>query len=398
MSFSVNISDYVLFFATMASLMFLFLMIIGIFKRTESYLFSAERNEYLHKLLAILLSLGLSFIILILYFLFGSSDQILIEFLGWDILLPIMFVTIYFGWNLGQIFFLRITFEDLAIKANDKLLKQDSPISRNKSVSIIFSAIAIGLTILIQVSSNFGFVSLFEPVGPSDPLDPLFAFFAWNIFMYLLIGLLSYRLFQLQRLSIKNETPNVFLSVFHILIWIIIWYRSFSFIYSFRSVESNLGVDLMRVLTDVLLMTLTSFLVLRGLGAKIYRFKLFNQNNLPFFLFAFTILYVEGQVIMIIGGGSISGLYTSRTQINLVNNFLLLLITVVFYWWYSRITLERQNLIPKSLFTQEDVANIVWDFKEHLENTGALAINKLDDKEINNFLENKKISTKGNQT
>ena len=398
MSFSINISDYVLFFATIASLMFLILMIVGIFKRAESYLFSKERNEYFHKLLAIILSLGLSFIILLLYFVFGRSDQILIEFLGWDILLPVMYVIIYFGWNLGQIFFLRITFENLAIKANEKLLKNDASINRNKSLSIIFSVIAVAVTLLIQISSNFGFISLFEPVNPSDPLDPLFAFYAWNIFMYLLIGVLTYRLFQLQRLSIKNETPNVFLSVFHILIWILIWYRSFSFIYSFRSVESNLGVDLLRVLTDVILMTLTSFLVLRGLGAKIYRFKLFNQNNLPFFLFAFTILYVEGQVIMIIGGGSISGLYTSRTQINLVNNFLILLITVIFYWWYSKLTLERQNLIPKSLFTQEDVAKIVWDFKEHLENSGALAINKVDEYEINNFLKNKKISTKGNQT
>ena len=332
MSFGVNMGDFVLFFATLTSLMFLILTLIGIFKKAESYLFSKEKTSYLKKIIAMLIGLGLSFIILIFYFLFGKSTQISVQFLGWDILLPVLFVIIYFGWNLIQIFFLRVSFEDLAIKANEKLLKNEANFRRNKTISIIFAVIMVLLTILIQILSNFGFISLFEPATPSDSLIPLYTFYGWNVAMYVLIGVVSYRLYQLQRMSIKNETPNVFSSVFHILIWIIIWYRSFSFIYSFRSVESNLGVDIMRILTDVFLMILTSFLVLRGLGSRIYRYKAFNPNNLPFFLFAFTILYVEGQVIMIIGGGSISGLYTSRAQINLVNNFLVLLITVIFYW------------------------------------------------------------------
>lgn len=398
MSFTVNISDYVLFFATLTSLMFIILMLVGVFNKTESYLFSKEPNRYFHKLMAIAISLGLSFIILIFYFIFGSSTQILVEFLGWDILLPVVYVIIYFGWNLAQIFFLRITFEDIAIKFDDKLLKSNRELAQNRNISILFAGIVVFLTLLIQISSNFGFMTLFEPLNSTDSLDPLYAFFAWNVFMYLLIGILAYRLFQLQRLSIENETPNVFSSMFHILIWIIIWYRSFSFIYSFRSVESNLGVDVMRVLTDVFLMILTSFLVLRGLGAKIYRLKLFNQNNLPFFLFAFTILYVEGQVIMIIGGGSFSGLYTSRTQINLVNNLLVLGVTIIFYWWYSKVTLEKKNLIPKSLFSHNDVAEILTSFKDYLENSGALEKNKVDDREIKHFMENKKISTNAEKT
>ncbi len=391
MSFSVNVSNFVLFFATLTALMFLILTIVGIFNKSEPYLFSKEKKAYLKKLIAMLIGAGLSFIILIFYFLYGSSTQISVQFLGWDVLLPVLYVIIYFGWNLIQIFFLRISFEDIAVKANEKLLKENAEFSRNKNISIALAIIIISLTILIQILSNIGFIPLFEPTSPSGSLTPLYTFYGWNVFMYALIGVLSYRLFQLQRMSVKNETPNVFSSVFHILIWIIIWYRSFSFIYSFRSVESNLGIDIMRVLSDVFLMILTSFLVLRGLGSRIYRFKAFNPNNLPFFLFAFTILYVEGQVIMIIGGGSIAGLYTSRAQINLVNNFLVLLITVIFYWWYSKVTLEKRNLIFKSLFTHKEVGQILIDFKDYLENSGALEINKVDDYEIKTFMENKKI-------
>ena len=147
----------------------------------------------------------------------------------------------------------------------------------------------------------------------------------------------------------------------------------------------------MRILTDVFLMILTSFLVLRGLGSRIYRFKAFNPNNLPFFLFAFTILYVEGQVIMIIGAGYLPGFLTSRGQTNLLNNFLVLLITVIFYWWYSKFTLEKRNLIFKSLFSHKEVGQLIFDFKDYLENSGALERNKVNDYEIKTFMENKKI-------
>lgn len=392
MSFSIDAGDLVLFFATMTSLTFLILTIIGIFNKSETYLFSKERNNYVRKLFALMFGMGLSLVILSIYFLFGSSSQITIQFLGWDILLPSLYVIIYFGWNLVQIFFIRISFENAATKVNDNMIKQqESNLNRNKNVSTIFTVISILLTVLIQLATHLGAISLFEPVNPSDSLIPLYWFQGWNIFMYILIFFLSYRLYQLHMQSLKNETPNVFSSIFHVLIWIIIWYRSFSFIYSFMSVENSLGVDALRIFLDILLMILTSILVLRGLGANVYRFKVFNPNNLPFFLFAFTILYVEGQVVMIIGGGSISGLYSTRGQINLVNNFLILLVTVIFYWWYSKFTLERKNLIFKKSYNQKELVQIVYEFKDYLENTGALEYEKVHTEEINQFLKKKKI-------
>ena len=389
MSFSKNAGNLVLFFATMTSLMFLMLTIIGIFSKSEAYLFSKERNNYARKLFVLMFGIGVSFVVLSIYFLFGSSSQITVQFLGWDILLPSLFVIIYFGWNLLQIFFIRISFENMATKANKMIIKQN--LNRNKKLSTVFTIIVVLLTILIQIASHFGALSLFEPESPTDSLVPLYWFQGWNIFMYILIFLLSYRLYQLHIQSQKNETPNVFSSTFHILIWIIIWYRSFSFIYSFMSVENSLGVDALRILLDILLMILTSILVLRGLGANVYRFRIFNPNNLPFFLFAFTILYVEGQVIMIIGGGSTSGIFSNRNQINLVNNFLILFITIIFYWWYSKFTLERNNLIFKKNFNQKEVVEIVYEFKDYLENTGALELEKVKTREINQFLIKKKI-------
>ncbi|MFX1358397.1 MAG: hypothetical protein ACFFA8_14080 [Promethearchaeota archaeon] len=395
---SPNLGNAVLFFASMFSLTFIILMIIGIFPQSHPYLLSSDKKFEPKKIVTLAISLGISFIITLLYFLLGSSSQLPIQFLGWDFILPSLFIIIYFGWNLIQIFFLRILFEDLAKKSNDKIIVNEGKVKSNEYKGIIFLIISISVTILIQLGTFFGFLPFFEPLNPSDPIDSLYWFYGWNIAMYVIIFLISWRLINLFIKSLKNGTPNIFLSIFHILIWFYIWYKSFSFIYSFRTAIQNLGIDIFRVLIDILLMIFTAILVLKGLGDKLYRFKIFNQNNIAFFLFAFTILYIEGQVIMILGAGSISGTYTSRSQINLVNNFLILLVTIIFYWWYSEYNLERKGLIFKKYFKKEEVIGIVKDFRSYLENSGALNSNKISESEFENFLTRKKLSTKGTYT
>ena len=189
----------------------------------------------------------------------------------------------------------------------------------------------------------------------------------------------------------KNDTFNIFSSVFFILIWLIIWYRSFSFINSFRSVTEAPEIDVFRAFIDVLLMIFTAVLVIRSLGNRTFKFRIFNPNNLAFFLFAFTLIYIEGQMVMITGAGSISGTYTNLKQVNLANNFIVLLITIVFYWFYSEYVLEKKGLIVKKLFKQEEVIHIVSDFKSYLINSGALDSTKISDWEFQNYLKNKKL-------
>jgi len=189
----------------------------------------------------------------------------------------------------------------------------------------------------------------------------------------------------------KNDTFNIFSSVFFVLIWLIVWYRSFSFINSFRSVAEALGIDAFRAVIDVLLMILTAVLVIRGLGNRTFKYRLLNPNNLAFFLFAFTLIYIEGQIIMITGAGSISGTYTDLKQVNLTNNFIVLFITIVFYWYYSEHVLEKKGLIIKKVFNQDEVIQIVTDFKQYLINNGALDSNKINDWEFRNYLKIKKL-------
>ena len=386
---STALGDIGLFLATVFSLSFILLMFIGVSSKFESYLFSKSLDQ--HKTIIFIATLGFSFVIILLYFLFGGSNQIPIQFIGWDYILPGFYIIVYFGWNIAQIFFLKTSFEDVSFKVNDKILS-DSNSNRNKYISIVFLIIVILIAILTQLGTYFAFLPYFEPQNPTD--SSLLWFNGWNIAMYIVIFFISYRLVFLFFKSVKNDTPNIFSSIFFVLVYLIIWYRSFSFINSFRSVSSALGIDAFRAFIDILLMMLTAILVIRGLGNRTFKFRIFNPNNLAFFLFAFTLIYIEGQIVMITGAGSISGTYTNRSQVNLVNNFAVLLITIIFYWVYSEYTLKKNGLILKHMFNQKEVVEIVTDFKSYLINSGALDLEKINDWEFQNFLKNKKLVVK----
>ena len=102
---SINLGNIGLFLATMFSLSFIILMILGVYSKFDRYLFTKSMDQ--HKTLIFVGSLGISFIVLLLYFVFGSSTQIPIQFLGWDYILPGFYILLYFGWNMAQIFFFK---------------------------------------------------------------------------------------------------------------------------------------------------------------------------------------------------------------------------------------------------------------------------------------------------
>ncbi len=97
---------------------------------------------------------------------------------------------------------------------------------------------------------------------------------------------------------------------------------------------------------------------------------------------------------MITGAGALTGSYTDRNQISMLNNFLILIVTISFYWWYSEYTLERKGLILRKAFKPEEVIVVVRDFKQYLINSGALDSNRISDREFQYFLQQKKLKIK----
>jgi len=366
-------------------------MIVSLYPKLDETFFLSEKIFEKKKIFAFLLIFLVSFIIIIIYFSIGSSNQLQIQFLGWDLALPVLFVVIYFGWNIIQIFFIKTGFEEISTAIDDKLIKMDRTSTKTKSLNVLFLVLAIIIPVLMQIGTFIGYLSYFQPQNSGDPQDPLYWYVGWNIIMFFIIALLSFRLIYLFIQSKKKNAPNIFSSIFYLLIWIIIWFRSFSFVNNFRTVSSAIEVDIFRNFMDILLLIITAVIVLRGLGNKVYKYRIFTPNNLPFFLFSFAILYIEGQVIMITGAGAITSIYNDFKQVSLANNFIVLIVIVIFYWWYAKYSLEQKDFIFKNYFKPREIFTIMKDFKDYLEVQNLIEKEKLTEQDIKIFLENKKI-------
>jgi len=385
---SSKVGTAILFLATTFSMTFIFLMFEGLIPQLEKYLFSPEKKFDQKKLICFLINYFIAFFIILPYFLAGTLT---IEFLGWDIALPIIFIAIYFGWNLVQIFYLRIGFEDVSVKVNEKVNDNFGSSKKKELIDIVILIVALIIPVLIQLGTFLGFLPEFTPQA-GDPTEPLIWYAASNIIIVLIIVITSWRLITLFHRSRKFGSSNSYSSMFYILIWLIIWFRTFSFFSALQGVvQTTTELEILTRLIDILLMVLTAFLVLKSLGDKVYDSIIFKPNNIAFFLFSFTLLYIEGQIIMITGAGSLTGVFADRNQINLINNFLIIIITVSFYWWYSEYSLERKGFIIRTRFYPEDVVSIINDFKDFLETRDALDTNKIGDTEVQDFLDSKKI-------
>ncbi|MCK4369509.1 MAG: hypothetical protein KAW03_00450 [Candidatus Lokiarchaeota archaeon] len=384
-----NVGNVILFLATVVSITFIFLMFESLIPQLDKYFFSPEKKFDLRKLILFLVNFFISFIIVLIYFLNATSTQIQIQFLGWDVLLPGLFIIVYFGWNIIQIFFLKRGFEDISDKVNDKISIKYGISKKKEIIHLFFLILALIIPILIQLGTFFGFLPEFAPEGDRV------LFIGCNIVILLILIITSWRLITLYQRSRKNNSTNTFSSIFYILIWIILWFRSFSFFNSFLNItQASTDPNILSSFIDILLLVFTSIMVLRGLGEKVYDSFIFNANNMPFFLYAFTLLYIEGQIIMITGAGTLTGIFANRNQINLYNNFLIIIITVIFYWWYSEYSLERKGFIIRKHYNPEDVAFVIQDFKEFLVNNNALDTNKIGEDKIQDFLRSRNLEIK----
>lgn len=376
-----GMGNIILFFASSISLAFIILLFMGILPNLREYLFSEEEVFDRRKILSFLVVFAFCCFLLVIYFILGKSSNLTIQFLGWDILLPTIFIIIFFGWNISQIWFLRYYMEDFASKAEDKLMSNRMSLKNKKRISLIFLIIALITPIILHIIS----ISYFSVSFANESTETITTFTIIVIFIFIVIGLTSIRQIILYLKSKENSTPNVFSSVFYMIIWLYIWYRSFSFINAFSS-ASQTTTDILTAFIDIILMVAVSISVLRSLGGKVKGFQLFNENNMAFFLYAFTLLYIEGQVLMLTGAGALKGVFSEAPQISLVNNFIILVVSILFYVYYSSYILQRKGFINKTQFTQSEVVSILSQYRKYLDSQGYIDLNKIDQNDFNKFL------------
>ena len=382
------VGNLILFLATVLGLAFILLMFEGLIPQLNKYLFGTEKKFDKWKLICFTINFFISFFIILAYFLTCTSTEITVQFLGWDIILPALFIIIFFGWNLVQIIFLRKGFDDISDKVNDKIIDKYGSSKSKDLTCILLLILALIVPVLIELGTFFGFLHEFSLVGGGA--TTLFLVSSSVVLIILIIT--TWRLITLYIRSKRINSTNSYISMFYILIWILIWFRTFSFFNALLNItQADTEPDLASGLIDILLLVFTAIMVLRGLGEKVYDSFLFNSNNMPFFLFAFTVLYIEGQIIMITGAGSLTGVFANRNQINLINNFMIILITVIFYWYYSEHSLERKGFLIRKRYYPEEVALVLKEFNEYLVDKRLMDKDKVGIEELQNFLVTKNI-------
>ena len=114
----------------------------------------------------------------------------------------------------------------------------------------------------------------------------------------------------------------------------------------------------MNALGNILLVIITAVFVLRMIAKEVRETKKMNIDAIPFLVFALVVMYIAGQVALILGS------VTTTTQVDLVNNSILLLSSIVYYLWYTQYILQRKDYIKRNRYTIKEIKGVLMEFAE----------------------------------
>ncbi len=286
-----------------------------------------------------------------------------------DTMLPVLYMLLFFGWNVIQIFFIKKGIEDMSAKVEQKAFKGETSTEGKKDKGVAFLALGlvvpfgmfIGvLALLFFDDTSSGYLLWNHPLGQV-------VFIAWLAGMVILLGAASFNAMVLYKQTVKHETPSVFSSVVHMLFLVYILFRSYQFINalgkSFQ--DPNQGMSLASDLLDACIMVLTLLLLFKGLGSKLSRASLFNKNNLPFMTFLFSSAVIMGNMVLVLGiqvGGA--AVKVPQATVSAVNGFMMMAVAVIYYFLYLKHALMRRDQLEKDTYSLHEVQRLFVEYTD----------------------------------
>jgi hypothetical protein len=304
-----------------------------------------QPKESLKKLGFCLIAFGIGAIPTILYFIYAKPGSIQNNsWLEYDQLLPIIYIAIFMGWNLVQIFLVKDSFISAGLNAEANLFKKHSDPETQKDFAYFYFILSLIVPIGLHIITAIGLYQVFQYKDPKNPTSiettAMKYYIIWIIAVAIIVFLIDFWQYHLYKKYEQKQKPQIYISVFYVLIWLLLWFRSFNIINSLRS--SAGGSDTFIAIGNVFLMVFTTIMVLRGLGGRIKKSRFYNEDAMPFLVFSLTILYVAGQVDLILEG------FNNRATVNVFVNILVFLSIVLFYFayigWLIRHPKESENV------------------------------------------------------
>ncbi len=324
------------------------------------------QGSNLKKLLLFLLLFGISVGISVLAFYGSENFPVQYQF---ETMLPVLYMLIFFGWNVIQIFFIKKGLEDISTKVEQKVFKGETSSAGKNDKGVAFLVLGIlvpagmlagVIALLFYDDTSSGFLLWNHPIGQV-------VFIAWIAAMVLLIGASSFNALVLYRQTVKHETPSVFSSIVHMLFLVYILFRSYQFINaagkSFQDPAQQMSWA--NDLLDACIMVLTLLLLFKGLGSKLSRASLFSKNNLPFMTFLFSTVVIMGNMVLILGinvGGS--AVKMPQALVSAINGFMMMAVAVIYYFSYLKRALMQRNQLEKDNYSLHEVQKLFVEYTD----------------------------------
>ncbi|MCF2140028.1 MAG: hypothetical protein K9W44_08245 [Candidatus Lokiarchaeota archaeon] len=426
----------------------------------NALLFWMSRNLKIHKLLFVeggwIIKLVLSLITFFVGFGFcifwwnviDAAIENQLDFLTFQALFGIILALIYFGWNAGQIFFVKTTIESQAIRSEAKFQVKNENVEKSKVlrkiavrnylivfipllIHIIFTLLYIFMDTAefyqIFTDTPPSFIGKFTPevfyygewkdqatniTGLSDFVLFLTRYFpevwfannsllfvlVWSVLVLVLLIFLLTKQISLYKLSKKNDTPNVFSGMFFLIFSIFLYLKLFSILntgigmsaISGENPPDQLVGQIIDWITSILLMLITIFNLLRGFGKKIrttLKSSKITEYNLAFLMFLLVGSYWGGQWSLITGQG------LTKEGLNIATSLVVVIVYIGFYYWYSGWVLERRGFVRKHSFTLVEVKEMLTELSKQIKDQMLQTIEneQIITNTLNNYLLSKKI-------
>ncbi|MEX2729581.1 MAG: hypothetical protein Q6353_020150 [Candidatus Sigynarchaeum springense] len=307
-----------------------------------------------------------------------------------DTMLPILYMLLFFGWNVIQIFFIKKGFEAMSAKIEQKAFKGETSIEGKKDKGVAFLVLGIAVpagmfvgivALLFHDASSSGYLLWNDPLGQV-------IFIAWLAGMVILLAAASFNAAVLFKQTTKHETPSVFSSFVHMLFFVYILYRSYQFINALGNSfqDPNQANYWASDLLDACIMVLTLLLLFKGLGSKLSRASLFTRKNLPFMTFLFSSAVIMGNMVLVLGiqvGGAT--VQVPQAVVSTVNAFMMMAVAVIYYFLYLKRALAQRDQLEKDTYTLHEVQRLFVEYTDTLAGRFAMAKAGLRD-ELERFL------------
>lgn len=314
-------------------------------------------------------------------------------------MLTIIYIFVFFLWNVIQVYYLVKGIDGISSKAEAKIfgsnITPEQKLSRGMTWLVVGIVVPIGVQVVILLLLFLDNSGTAPMIGDPQGLGQII-FAVWFGAICLMLVAASLNAFRLYKQTVKHDTPSVLLSFTHMIFIVYVLYRGYQFInsvgkYYLNTTSSGSASDqYIDEAINTILLILALLLLFQGLGSKISKLSLFSRKNVPFFAYMLATVFIMGQVALLI---LLQGFKQSDTAIvSALNNMLMMAVSMIYYYIYLKRKLMQGEYLERDNYSSYEIQGMFNQYTSMLLNEfSSMDAAKVNDK-LKEFLQAKEIA------